>query len=289
MTQKFACLAAAFACAALSSPVFATTSASASLDTFSFTLVDLQFDFNSPSFGWIADNSLPQFVITRAQNGNFADGQYTVDRSALFSPVSTSATLSNDLAHANAVVGGDGNFENYSLNVSGDVTGTADATNEFGAAAYMDYGLHYALGNFVLGPQTQVTFSALSSVALSADFAAGGYADAGAYLYVAYGDQSFSDVVSACSEPGNLETNPTACGIVGHELSSTRLLSISLSNPTNSPIVGRFYAGASAHGVAMASAVPEPASYSLFASGLALVGLALRRRRRTGDSPSLSA
>jgi|GEM_PF-5884262 len=284
MTQKFASLAAALVCAALSSPVFATTSASASLDTFSFTLVDLQFDFNSPSFGWIADDSQPQFVITRAENGNFADGEYTVGRSGLFSPVSTSATLSNGLAHANAVVGGDGNFENYSLNVSGDVTGAADVTNEFGTAAYMDYGLHYALGNFVLGPQTQVTFNALSSVSLNADFAAGGYADAGTSLYVTYGDQSFSDGVSACSEPANPETNPAGCDLVGHELSSSRLLTVSLSNPTNAPIIGRFYAGASAHGVAMASAVPEPASYGLFVSGLTVLGLALRRRRGTENS-----
>ncbi|WP_341676125.1 PEP-CTERM sorting domain-containing protein [Niveibacterium sp. SC-1] len=283
MTQKSAALAVLLACAALSNPAFATATASASLQGFSLSLVDLQYDFYGPSFGWIAEgpNSNSQVVVSVADDGSYT-GQYNVGFAGLRYPTSTTADFGPGLAHASAAFSGDGSIENYGLAVSGSANGSvAGVKNYFGAAAYVNYGIHYSLGNFVLGPQTQVTFSALSSVALHTDSPMDEYADARAGFSVDYQGQNFGDGIGICSEPPFVEGPPTTCtgGVIGHDLSFSELLSVTLSNPTNASVVGTFYAGAVANGSAMTSAVPEPASYGLFASGLALMGLVLRRRR----------
>jgi hypothetical protein len=283
MTRKSASLAVLLACTALSGPAFATATASASLQGFSLSLVDLQYDFYGPSFGWIAEgpNSNSQVVVSRADDGSYT-GQYNVGFAGLFYPTSTTADFGADLAHASSSISGDGSLENYGLAVSGSANGSAiGVKNEFYASAGVTQGLHDPLGNFVLGPQTQVTFSALSSASLHTDSPTDEYADAGAGLTIVYQNQSFSDGISICSEPPNPESNPTGCSSgFGHNLSLYKLMSVTLSNPTNTPIVATFFAGAGAHAFAMAAAVPEPASYSLFATGLAVMGLALQRKRK---------
>jgi hypothetical protein len=245
---------------------FAGSSAQATLDSLTITLIDLDpGDGVAPSISFVAGASRASAIVFQpfgVFDGDVASG------SGPWSNVGASVTLS--LGGAAATLQGAGaDGSGASLHVSGqaaDPGAPLGASVQYQAQVWAPY---VAAGAFVLSPWTAVTVSAAASLSTTTQSGATSHDVAGASAYIfleATGDVITLDCESVADQQ---------CTAV-----DGRQLSVSFSNAAGTSANGTFQAWAQVSGYSQAAAVPEPAETLLMFTGLCVVGDVVRRRRR---------
>jgi hypothetical protein len=245
---------------------FAGSTAEATLDSITITLVDLNpGDGIAPSITFNAGASRATSVVFQpfgVFDGNTADG------TGPWSDVEASTTLSLGRA-VGSLQGAGPDGSGATLRAFGQA---AEPGLPLGSAVQYQaqvWAPYVAAGAFVISPWTTVTISAearLSTITQSS-VASHDSAIAGAYLFL----DDAGDVVSlSCESLGGEQCSNAE----SHQLSRT------FSNATGSSADVTFQAWAQAAGYSQAALVPEPAVSLLLLAGLGVVGGAVRRTRR---------
>jgi len=244
---------------------FAGSSAQATLDTLTVTLVDLDpGDGIAPSISFIGGASRASAVVFQPF-GVFDED--VANGSSVWSDVGASVTLSLGRAAASlAGAGADGS--GAALQVSGQAAepgAPLGASVQYQAQVWAPY---VAAGAFVLSPHTAVTISAEASLSTITQSSATSHdvAGAGAYLFL----NGTGDVISLDCE-----------SFAGQQCTATdgRLLSVTFSNAAATSADATFQAWAQVAGFSQAAAVPEPAGPLMLLAGLGVVGSLARGRR----------
>lgn len=266
-------------------PVWAAASSSATLGDLTIELVDLNpGDGISPSisFAGVATGASRAFNSDPFQHPDdevFAAGPFvafSVSTSTLHSASGASVTggAPATLTGASTLIG--------TIMAGGYANGTSAflGLDESGYSA--SGGVNYHLSTqFTVSANTLVLFSAAGTVAASVTTS---YVDSPYnYEYAT----AFADirVEGPGASGGGLQSSFDELGLFFDNLSgpnadtSSRSLAASFTNLTGSSMDGKFHAAVSANGVSYAAAVPEPSAYWLAAAGVAVLGMAARRRK----------
>jgi hypothetical protein len=289
--KRFALHTLAAACLAVAvGPAFATASSSAVVGNLIITLTDLNLaDGIAPSLSF-APNSIPG-LHNEAKGWGDVSESYTRDDYA--SAPSRDGTLSRQLDTAWSTSSGS---VTTAANAAGYTAMSAQGSAKSGLDGYGKYFSQSYTGNsvseFKLSPNTQVTFSimaelkATTSMGYNLDADMAEYAHARVLLNV--GGTIDGQWQNDAAERGVLaeyyvHDDNTVSGVSD---SWSGLLSVSFSN------IGSTTADAWLQGVALSegqsavwdgvSPVPEPETYAMLLAGLALIGVA--RRRRAGKA-----
>jgi PEP-CTERM motif len=251
-------------------PVFAVSSASASLDNLSVSLFSWMPTV-TPAIIW--DSSNYNYVSVSAYDTANANYQ----SSSLSGAGPLNAAVSTAISQASASIS-DGIWNSPSTNwsASGSTSGTS------GGVGYQ-YGYFQAysnsqIGSFTLSADTIAIFSATGSTnaatTIGYDPVTGGYEYAQAYAQLgtsgstANGYQQSSESLSSSAYYTPTTDNKTAP------------LSVFFANTTSGSETGNLSAYAYAYGYSTIAAVPEPSTWAMMLGGLGLIGFMTYRRRQ---------
>lgn len=253
---------------------YAGSSAEATLDALTITLIDLDPDDGvAPSISFIGGASRASAVVFQPF-GVFDED--VASGSSAWGDVGASVTLSLGRVVA-SLEGAGADGSGGSLHASGQA---ADPGTPLGASVQYQaqvWAPYVAAGAFVLSPWTALTISADASLSTTTQSGATSHdsAVAGAYLFL----EGTGDVMGLDCE-----------SVAGQQCTAAdeRQLSVSFSNAAGTSADGTFQAWTQVAGYSQAVGVPEPPYPLLLLTGLSVVGGVVRRSRpprRTCTTP----
>jgi PEP-CTERM motif len=258
----------------------AAASSSVHINGVTITLTDLDLHDGIAASATMMHGSQPYLNIGA---GSF-DPAYSNDAYAALGTHGGSylaAEVGTTSAHSAAAIAGQSSIVGYSrIALDGHAASTGVAYGEYGATA-----APYTSMNVQVAANTRVTvtFDASIDVATTVglDAAGNGERAMGRILMAFDGldadganvvDEQWQELVAGfrLGDAGN---------VLGDSLHWDGQLSVSFSNRTGSGTVASLYTEGVIGGNSVVSAVPEPAGYGMLLGGLAMVGMAARRRK----------
>jgi hypothetical protein len=264
----------------VASPVFAASSAGASLDNLTLTLFSLVPNV-TPTITWSNSNynSISVYAYDYG-NANY-QSSYQYGFGAL------NAAASTALSQASGSIGsGLGNLPYTSVSSSGSTVGGAG--NQQG---YFGSSSNGASSSFTLSANTIAIFSATGATNAAttvgynpltggnesgysiAQLTASGSAGIN-------GSQSMSDYLNSYAySTATWDPVTSTYKYSGQQDNKSGLLSVSFVNTTGRSLTGSFQAYTYAYGYSTISPVPEPETYAMLLAGLGMMGFMVRRRK----------